>query len=223
MICVSLAGLSYEECLNVIDKCEFAEIRIDLLDFPTDQLKDLFSINKNTIATCRNSAKHNNNRIGLLKMAILAGAKYVDIEFETETEIREEITEFAHNHNSLLILSYHNFENTPDQENLELIIKQSLQWNADLVKIVTTAINENDCSVVMSLYARYKNIIAFCMGDHGRITRVAAPFLGAKFTYAAWNDNLSTAPGQLTVDEMERIYAIIEPRARNQEPGLETN
>jgi 3-dehydroquinate dehydratase-1 len=211
MICVSLAGLSYQECLKAIDRCEFAEIRIDLLDIRTDQFKDIFSVNNSTIATCRNSISNNknNNRTGLLKMAILSGANYVDIEYEAEIDIREEVIEFAHKHNCLVILSYHNYENTPPQDQLELIIKQSKHWNADLVKIVTTALNEKDCSVVMSLYSMYDNIIAFCMGEYGRITRVAAPFLGAKFTYTAYNNNLSTAPGQLTVDEMEKIYAII--------------
>ena len=142
-------------------------------------------------------------------MAILSGAKYVDIEYEAETDIREEIIEFAHNHNCLVILSYHNYEKTPPKDQLELIIKQSKQWNADIVKIATMALNVMDCSVVMSLYSIYEKIIAFCMGETGKITRVAAPLLGAEFTYASWNEQRVTAPGQLTVDELEKIYALI--------------
>ena len=211
MICVSLAGLTYQECLTAIDRCEFAEVRIDLLDIRTDQFRDIFSAKNCIIATCRKSLTNNknNNRTGLLKMAILSGAKYVDIEYDAETDIREEVTEFAHSHNCLVILSYHNYEQTPPKDQLELIIKQSRQWNADIVKIATTASNTKDCSVVMSLYSMFDKIIAFCMGDQGKITRIAAPFLGARFTYAALNNDLSTAPGQLTVDEMNRIYAII--------------
>ena len=47
------------------------------------------------------------------------------------------------------------------------------------------------------------------MGKPGKITRIAAPFLGAPFTYAAWNEKLATAPGQLTVDELMDIYDVL--------------
>jgi 3-dehydroquinate dehydratase type I len=61
----------------------------------------------------------------------------------------------------------------------------------------------------MALYEKNKNIIAFCMGQIGTITRIAAPLLGADFTYAALESKLATAPGQLIVDEMKDIYKMM--------------
>ena len=90
-----------------------------------------------------------------------------------------------------------------------VIIKQSKKWKADRVKITTTAISKSDCSIVMALYAQHENIIAFCMGKPGKITRVAAPLLGAEFTYASLNEKHATAPGQLTVDELIDIYDVL--------------
>jgi 3-dehydroquinate dehydratase len=47
------------------------------------------------------------------------------------------------------------------------------------------------------------------MGQIGTITRVAAPLLGAEFTYASLEPKLATAPGQLAVDEMKDIYNMM--------------
>lgn len=214
MICVSLSGLPFGDCVNIINLSEYAEIRIDLLDLSQDQLKGLFSLKKRTIATCRSGKYTEEQQLALLKMAIIAGATYVDVDYDSPANFREELTNFAHSNHTHVIISYHNFIYTPSQDYLEIIINQSKNWNADRVKIVTTAINKSDCSTVIGLYARHNNIIAFCMGETGKITRLAAPLLGADFTFASWNDTLATAPGQLTVDELTTIYNIIEKKIK---------
>lgn len=209
MICISLSGLSFPECITVIQQSEYAEIRIDLLDLSHDQFKELFNSKKNCIATCRSGKFTDDKKNSLLKMAIVAGARFVDIDYESLAPYREELTEFAHDHNAQVIISYHNFEKTPYPDFLDLVVNQSKKWKADRVKIATLAITKSDCSTIMALYARHENIIAFCMGELGKITRVAAPLLGAEFTYASWEDHRSTAPGQLTVAELNTIYKVL--------------
>lgn len=208
MICVSLAGIPFQECVKLIAKTEFAEVRIDQLDLTDDQFSSLFSMKKKTIATCR-PGKNEDQRLSLLKLAIESGAGYVDIEFESDTTFRTELLNYAHAHNSLVIISYHNFESTPSSKELDEIINQSVKWGADRVKITTTATSTTDCARVMALYEKHKNLIAFCMGKIGAITRVAAPLLGADFTYAAISKALATAPGQITFDGLIDIYDVI--------------
>lgn len=208
MICVSLAGITFEECVKLMAKTEFAEIRIDQLDLSDDQFGSLFAMKKKTIATCR-PGKDVDQRLALLKLAIESGAGFVDIEYESDDTFRKELLEYARAHQTLVIISYHNFEITPSSEELHKIINQSFKWGADRVKITTTAISQSDCARVMSLYDNYKNLIAFCMGKTGAITRVAAPLLGADFTYAAVSKALATAPGQLTVDELKDVYGVL--------------
>ncbi len=208
MICVSLAGISFQECVKWIAKTEFAEIRIDQLDLSDDQFGSLFAMKKKTIATCR-PGKDDDQRLALLKLAIESGAGYVDIEYESDATFRTELLNYAHSHNTLAIISYHNFDLTPSGDELEKIIKQSFKWGADRAKITTTANSREDCSRVMALYENHQNIIAFCMGKIGTITRVAAPLLGADFTYASISKALATAPGQLTVDGFMDVYDVI--------------
>jgi 3-dehydroquinate dehydratase len=209
MICVSLAGLSFQECVKAISRTEFAEIRIDQLDFSDDQFRGLFAIKSNTVATCRPENIDTDRRLELLKAAIEAGAGYVDVEYESDDAYRQELVAFAKANNSRVIISYHNFEETPTAAELDEIITQSFDWGADRVKLAVMAQTPADCARIMGLYDNYSNLIAFCMGDIGAITRVAAPLLGADFTFAAYNRAKATAPGQLTVEEFRDIYEIV--------------
>jgi 3-dehydroquinate dehydratase-1 len=209
MICVSLANITFQECIKALNKAEFAEIRIDQLTLSEDQLKSLFSLKKKTIATCRPEGFDDARRLVLLKLSIDSGAGYIDIEYEANIAYRKELIKYAHANNVIVILSYHNFDKTPSDKALNDIIQQSLKWGADRAKITTMAQTTADCARVMSLYEKHKNLIAFCMGPLGTITRVAAPLLGADFTYAALDSKLATAPGQLTVDGMIDIYDLI--------------
>jgi 3-dehydroquinate dehydratase type I len=209
MICVSLANISFSECVKALCKAEFAEIRLDQLDFSPEQFKSLFALKRKTIATCRPGKHTEEQRLELLKSAIEEGACYVDIEYESNSNYRIELSDFAHQHKVSTILSYHNFDITPSKKELEKIICQSLEWEADIVKIATTANSPADCARMMSLYEKHSYLIAFCMGKVGVVTRVAAPLLGALFTFASLDSKLATAPGQVTCDKLKEVYNIL--------------
>ncbi len=53
MICVSLAEKDPEVCLEILEKVEMAEIRIDLAEFSDEDIIQIFSAGKKLIATCR--------------------------------------------------------------------------------------------------------------------------------------------------------------------------
>lgn len=209
MICISLAGITFQECIKAISKSDFVEIRIDQLDLSESQLEALYVIKKNTIATCRPGQYPNEKRLSLLIHAINSGVGYIDIEYEAPEQYRKKLIECAHDKNTLIIISYHNYEKTPNIIDLEHIIEQSKHMGADRIKLATMANSKADNARILSLYENHTKLIAFCMGEIGMITRVAAPMLGSEFTYASLNKKLATAPGQLTYDEFLDIYDII--------------
>ncbi len=209
MICISLAEIPFNDCIKAIEKTEFAEIRIDKLGFSEDQLQALFNINRKTIATCRPCSYTDDKRKALMKLAIDSGARYIDIEYEAPEQYSKELVEYAHNNNTVVIISYHNFDETPEKYQLEHIIEKAELMGADRVKLATTANTTADNARILSLYEQHTNIIAFCMGEIGIVTRVAAPYLGAEFTFAALNKKLITAPGQLTYMEFNDIFKLI--------------
>jgi 3-dehydroquinate dehydratase-1 len=145
----------------------------------------------------------------LLSAAIRSGATYVDLEYEAQPEYRLALVDLAKRFRCKVIISYHNFEETPDVDVLNQIIIHSVVMDADFVKLAVTANSTADCAKIMSLYNKHNNLIAFAMGDIGKITRIAAPFLGAEFTFASVDEAHLTAPGQLTISQMETILGMV--------------
>ena len=177
-----------------------------------------------------------------LVRAIEAGARYVDVELEAPKEMSKRVRNAAHESGTIFIRSYHDFESTPSTEALKAVVEKCLYHGADMVKMVTTAHDQSDVDKVMSLYAWCKSegktsqgrtgketvnpgkladggLIAFCMGEAGRQSRLDALKYGAPYTYAALNAEESAAPGQWPADEMcKAVYGdfkFIGARSRN--------
>ena len=185
------------------------EIRFDLLKIDVEKINILAMQCRQWIATCRPESLTERERTVLLSAAIRCGATYVDIEYEADDAYRQPLVELARQYSCRVIISYHNFELTPDADELKRIIIRSKEMGADCVKIAVTANSPADCARIMSLYDSHDNIVAFAMGEVGKITRVAAPLLGARFTFASVDEAHLTAPGQLTASQMETIYRMI--------------
>ena len=47
------------------------------------------------------------------------------------------------------------------------------------------------------------------MGQVGQTSRVLSPLAGADFTYASIEKGSESAPGQITVQELTRIYEMV--------------
>ena len=197
-ICVSLGGMPFGTCLQYASKWQLVEIRLDLMNLDPEKIDILAMQCRQWVATCRPGKLTERERTVLLAAAIRSGATYVDIEYEAEPDYRQTLINLARDYRCKVIISYHNFESTPDTDTLNQIIRHATMMGADCVKLAVTARSETDCARVMSLYSHYDHLIAFAMGEIGKITRVAAPFLGACFTFASVDEAHLTAPGQLT-------------------------
>jgi len=208
-ICVSLGGMPLHECLQLASLYPLVEIRLDRLKIKPENIEILAMQCRQWVATCRPYSLTQRERTVLLAASIRAGAAYIDIEYDAEPDYRQTLIDLAKRHRCKVIISYHNFESTPDIDTLNQIIQHSTNMGADRVKIAVTAKSPNDCAKIMSLYSLHDNLLAFAIGETGRITRIAAPLLGADFTYASADEAHKTAPGQLTASEMEVIYRIL--------------
>ena len=205
MICISISDKDPDRCLAMLAEAEMAEIRLDLTEFDEDEIRKVFIFPKILIATLRPGDYDDDERLEKLKLAIEAGAQYVDIEIESEEGYRNELVEFAKKHQCKVIISYHNFESTPGQSELKKLVNTCFDYNADMAKMATLIKDDRNIAALFSLYDTYKNILAIGMGERGKITRVMAPFLGAPFTFAAPDTGINTAPGQLTYSRMKEL------------------
>ena len=206
-ICLSIGHLGYSEILEQLEKAALAEIRIDLLSLRKNELTTIFSQHKNLIATYRTNDDFAQME-KVLTLAMSIGCAYIDIDINTPEYYRKKLIETARGKGCKVILSYHNFTETPSTNDLEKVVNNLFELGANIAKVACKANTPSDCARIMGLYDNAKNLVAFCMGEIGMITRLAAPILGAPFTYAAI-DSKETAPGQLNLRDTTSILKKI--------------
>jgi 3-dehydroquinate dehydratase/shikimate dehydrogenase len=184
------------------------ELRIDWLTRAPDVPRLLKDRPTPVVVTCRRAQDggrwrgSEEERIRLLRTAIISGADYVDL----EDDIAKSIPRYG---KTKRIVSHHNFQGTP--EHLEEIWAQMAEMNPDIIKLVTLASSPNDCARVLNLIKNAKvPTIAFCMGEFGVWSRVVCGKLGAPFSYAAFSVDREVAPGQLTFQDMKSLYSFDE-------------
>jgi len=220
-ICAVIPGRGASEALNLIEEAE--KQRADLLEMRLDYLREqsqLEQIIKTTklpvIATNRPKgqggmyAGSEETRKSLLLKAADAGASYVDIELGSN-QLREFTTQ-CKTIGVRLIVSHHDFVATPSLKKLDSIFKSELKAGADICKIVTTAQRFEDNLTCLNFQAKSCKkhaTICFAMGSLGRSSRILSPIYGGSFAYASVKFGRETAPGQLTIQEMRGIHAIL--------------
>ena len=220
MICATLIAKTPSILIDALegvkDKASLAEARIDYFeDLDSVDFKRLIKDSPlPLIFTNRhpdeggNSCEGEEKRVNFLIKAIEAGAAYIDVEFRTEPLLKKKVLEAAKHTSCKVIVSWHDFKKTPDQEELLKILNQIKQDKPDIAKLVTTAHSKKDIQTVMGLYNQVDkplDMVAFCMGNLGKISRVACLAMGSPFTFAACSQKEATAPGQLTVDKLFEI------------------
>lgn len=155
-----------------------------------------------------------------LVRAIEAGARYVDVEIEAQKQMSKRVRQAAHENGTIFIRSYHDFEGTDSLEALKAIVEKCVYHGADMVKIVTMAQSEADVDKILALYQWCREekasgnerigalsdggLIAFCMGEEGRSSRLDCLKFGAPYTYAALTEEEAAAPGQWATAPMRR-------------------
>ncbi|MBN2487345.1 MAG: type I 3-dehydroquinate dehydratase [Bacteroidales bacterium] len=210
MICVAISEKKPEKCLEILDKVEMAEIRIDLTGYDLQTIARIFRHPTPTIATCRAESTGYEEQNSKLIMAIESGAKYVDIEIEVPEDKSREIIDVARKHGCKVIISYHNFNETPDMKELFAIADKCYARGAEIAKIATMANKPEDNARLMALYSISRPVVALGMGKQGKASRIVAPLMGAGFTFAAQDDGAATAPGQIKYSELKNLMQQIE-------------
>ena len=194
----------------------WAEIRLDYLKNP--DLKKLFrTLSGPVIATNRPQTEggrwsgSETDRRTLLEEALGWKVHALDVEFSTDAAWRREI--FSKRGQTKLILSWHDFDGTPAEARLEETFTAMLAEEADILKLVTWAATPGDNLRLLALIPRAraagKEIIAFCMGPLGKWSRVAAAFLGSYLTFTPFDSRQASAPGQVSVNEMRRMWRVL--------------
>jgi len=136
-------------------------------------------------------------RFGMLEDACLHGADYVDVEYRAFKDFKRRGTK--------LIVSYHDFEKTP--EDLEATARKMAALEPFLVKVACQPRGTADLVRLVALQKSFPSPIAvIAMGEFGEPLRILYHRYGGWLTFASLKSGLESAPGQITVEEMVRLY-----------------
>ena len=195
-ICVPITATTTKEALADIAIAEemgadILELRLDFLeDFSNENLATLLSARTiPAIVTLRLQQEgghwQGGDRKAYFQQAIDLGAEFIDLEFQERFNLDRNQTK--------LIYSFHDFQSTP--ADLDQLYHDMLAAGADIAKIVTTG---NPQAILDLQKKGPEHLIAICMGQDGRETRLRGSYL----TFAALNAEKSSAPGQLSIAEL---------------------
>jgi 3-dehydroquinate dehydratase type I len=195
---------------------DLIEIRLDLLslDINLEDIRthtDIIKIGTNRSLSQGGKFSDNEEaRFQTLLNTSRAGFDYIDIEDSVDN--LEAKIESLKEQGSKIIISHHNMLSTPTLTELEKTFNRNLEFKGDIYKIVTTAKSIEDSLITLNFLnsaSRNFKIVCFAMGDYGKISRIASPFFGGFFTMASIKKGDETARGQLTIDDLKKIYQTI--------------
>jgi 3-dehydroquinate dehydratase / shikimate dehydrogenase len=209
MICVTIAAESRR--LGMVDLVNAGRLGADLLEIRLDRYKELPDLRsllaakpKPVILSCRRKEEGGDwhgteeERLALLRQCIVAGADYVEIEWEAADQIRP----FP---GSKRILSYTNVSETP--HDLADTHAEMLAKSPDVVKLVTRPSSPEEAWPLVPILAKARTpTVLVGLGKLDVMLAVLGKKLGSPWTYAALEHGMESYPGQPTISDLEEIY-----------------
>lgn len=197
-----------------LKKSDYIEVRFDFLK-PEKVPEVLEKIKKDLnrmVCTLRPKSEGGvfsgteKERISILKLIAEYNPFLLDVEYNTLKK-NNHLVKYIKETKTNLLVSWHDFKKTPTLSKLKSQLAQMSKFSKN-VKIVTTAKNTNDSTTILQLYSKKgkTNLIAFSMGEAGRISRILCLHLGSPYTYVSLGK--AVAPGQFSVDEVKKISKL---------------
>ena len=132
--------------------------------------------------------------------------EYVDFEYFWNKDVFDQMLDFPN-----LVLSYHNFQETP--ENMMEILSELTSLNPKVVKVSVMAHTEQDVLDLMNFTRGFKTLnpeqeyVTISMGKVGKVSRITSDVTGSSWSFASLD--VASAPGQISLSNMKKIREIL--------------
>jgi len=198
--------------------------KVDILEVRIDCFKDIEEGNVVSFIwavkkACLRATRKEKPIIATIRSKKEGGARYISplirlrlfkavmplvdgVDIEINSPILRKVFQEVRAKRKKVILSYHNFKQTPPDNKLKEIIKQAREKRGDIIKIACFAKSKKDTLRLLNLLFKHrgKNIVAISLGEEGIISRFLFPFFGSLWTYACLDKPF--APGQMNAAKM---------------------
>ncbi|MEB3766416.1 type I 3-dehydroquinate dehydratase [Acinetobacter sp. MD2] len=208
---------------------DLAEFRIDLLDFASDS-KQVIALgqelnqilkDKPLLATIRTANEGGKLKVTDAEYAAIYRAylkqpfmQLIDIEMMRDPQVVADLTRLAHQKKVLVVMSNHDFDKTPsEQEIVSRLLKQD-QMGADILKIAVMPKSKQDVFTLMNATLKVseqsqKPLLTMSMGRLGTISRIAIANTGGSLSFGMIGE--ASAPGQIDVTDLKKLLQTVQP------------
>ena len=209
MICISVTPESRQlakvDILNAARQCDLVELCLDRLVKEPD-VKDLLEASKKPVlVSCRRQSEGGrfegteDERIMLLRQAILAGPAYVELDLETANKIpRFGKVQRVVSHTSL----------DRPLNNIETIFDEAVAAKADVIKFTWPTQTLEAAWPLLAAVSQKRSIpiVGLGLGRCGLTFSLLGRKYGSPWIYAALEKGMEAFPGQPSVGDLDGLY-----------------
>lgn len=232
-ICVPIVGVTKEDIIN--EAKTFESIPVDVVEWRVDWFEGVFEIEKvkdvltdlrealkdtPILFTFRTSKEGGEKAIepevyAKLNKAVAAtgNVDLVDVEAFTGDEIVKDIIEEVHKCGVKVVASNHDFDKTPDKDDIVGRLCKMQDLGADIPKIAVMPQNKADVLTLLAateeMNRKYADrpIITMSMAGTGVISRLCGEVFGSALTFGAAKK--ASAPGQMGVEDLNTVLHLL--------------
>ena len=232
-ICVPIVGVTKEEIIT--EAKTFDSIPVDVVEWRVDWFENVFEFDKvedvlkdlrealgdtPILFTFRTSKEGGEKAIEPepykelnIKAAQSGYVDLVDVEVFTGDDIVKEIVENAHACGVKVVASNHDFDKTPEKDEIVKRLRKMQELDADIPKIAVMPNCKKDVLTLLSateeMYTEYADrpIITMSMAGTGVISRLCGEVFGSALTFGAAKK--ASAPGQMGVEDLKTVLELL--------------
>ncbi len=224
MFCAVLAGDTWEEIYSQLERAsehtDLFELRLDYLEEPVErELPEILKKPYRFICTYRAKEEGGKKALSpakrweILTLAAESGAFLIDVEWRhLYGKLRSPLKNSPFFPEKIL-LSHHNFQETPPLKTLRALLRKVSSEGAKWFKITTLVKSFSEALNLLNLipygHDLGMEVIAFGMGEKGKLSRVLSLFSGSPFTYVFPPGERPFAPGQLDLIQAKSLYEVL--------------
>ncbi|MFC0232502.1 type I 3-dehydroquinate dehydratase [Vagococcus entomophilus] len=229
-ICVPIVAQDETEIMQQI--AEMKEKPVDMVEWRMDFLNDFnqadvllkkmrIALNHTPIlATFRTQKEGGHTPFSekeyeQLMSSILATncADLLDIELFISDEVRDRLVKLAQMTGTKVVMSNHDFDQTPSKEVIQSRLLLMEKLGADICKIAVMPQNSGDVLRLLEATNELKNevqvpLVTMAMGSLGVISRISGELFGSALTFGSLNQ--ASAPGQLPIEALKQALECLE-------------
>lgn len=232
-ICVPIVGVTKEEIIH--EAKTFDSLPVDVVEWRVDWFENVFDTEKveevlkelraalkeiPILFTFRTAKEGGERAIepeayaALNKAAAKTGyVDLIDVEAFTGDALVRDIIAAAHACGVKVVASNHDFDKTPDKEDIVGRLCKMQELGADIPKIAVMPRNKKDVLTLLmateEMHREYADrpIITMSMAGTGVISRLCGEVFGSALTFGAAKK--ASAPGQMGAEELSQMLSVL--------------